>query len=79
MDQLTEAKVAEVGELLIRAAAALGTLNGYQLAALTSATGGQLVDGISSSLRVAACVSPQVRESLRTHPPRGFAVLVDGL
>lgn len=72
MDDETTTRVGEVGELLIRAAAVLGTLNGYQLAALSSATDGKLVAGITAALEAAAVVSPQVVESLRTHPPKGF-------
>ncbi len=66
------AKVAEAGELLIRAAAALGTLSRYEQQALVAVTEGKLVDSLAWAIEGAAMVSPEVVESLRTHPPAGF-------
>lgn len=65
-------KAAQVGELLIRAAAIIGTLSPEQQAELADAGGGQLVSGIATALDGAAELSPRVSESLRTHPPVGF-------
>lgn len=66
------AKVAEVGELLIRAAAVLGTLSRYEQHALVAMTEGKLVDSLAWAIEGAAMLSPEVVESLRTHPPAGF-------
>lgn len=72
LDETTLAKVAHAGELLIRAAAVLGTLSAEQLEALRVATDGGLPDSIGFALDSAKAVSPQIGESLKTHPPVGF-------
>mgnify|MGYP000607291019 CR=1 FL=1 len=65
-------KVSEAGELLIRAAAVLGTLPTHEQRVLQQMTDGGLPDGIAFALRAAAKISPQVKESLQTHPPIGL-------
>ncbi len=75
IDKVTEQKVAHAGELLIRAAAVLGTLSPAQQAALQAATNGGLPDSLAFALRAARSVSPSVEESLRTHPPTGLVNL----
>lgn len=60
-------KVAEAGELLIRTLAALGTLPEG-----TKAEHEQLIKHASLALHYAALSSPQVAQSLRTHPPEGI-------
>lgn len=76
LDQATIEKAAHAGELLIRAAAVLGTLSAEQQEALRQATDGNLPDSIVLALRGAKAVSPQIAESLQTHPPVGLANLV---
>ena len=76
IDANTRAKVAEAGELLIRAAAVLGTLSEEQQGLLQQATNGGLPDSLAFCLRAARSVSPEVDASLKTHPPRGLAGLV---
>ena len=76
-DTKVQAKVAEAGELLIRAAAALGTLTGEEQAELAIATDGKLSDCIAFAIAGAAQVSPAVAESLRTHAPAGFNALAE--
>lgn len=76
LDQTTIEKVSQVGELLIRAAAVLGTLSPAQQAQLQQATDGNLPDSIAFALRGARNVSPEVENSLRTHPPKGLVNLV---
>lgn len=72
LDAATRSKVAEAGELLIRAAAVLGTLSADQQEALQRATNGGLPDSLAFCLRAARAVSPAIEESLTTHPPRGL-------
>lgn len=74
-DAPTKAKLAEAGELLIRAAAVLGTLTPSQQRELQRATNGGLPDSIAFALRGARAVSPEVDASLRTHPPQGLVDL----
>lgn len=76
LDKTTVEKAAHAGELLIRAAAVLGTLSAEQQEALRVATDGKLPDAIVFALRGAKEVSPQIVESLKTHPPVGLANLV---
>lgn len=76
LDAETLSKVGEVGELLIRACAVLGTLTPHQQANLQAATDGGLPDSLVMALRSAKHVSPEVRESLLTHPPKGLGDLV---
>ena len=70
-------KVAHAGELLIRAAAVLGTLSIAQQDQLLSASQGGLEVGVSQALATAAQLSAQIRRSLQTHPPRGFSLAAD--
>lgn len=65
-------KVGEAGELLIRAAAVLGTLSHEERDALDEATDGQLTGCIGLALNAAKDVSADLEESLITHPPAGF-------
>ena len=65
-------KVDEAGELLIRAAAVLGTLSEEERAALDEATDNQLTGCIGLALNAAKDVSASLEESLITHPPAGF-------
>lgn len=75
LDQMVVEKASHAGELLIRAAAVLGTLSPEQQEALRQATDGNLPDGIVLALRGVKAVSPQIAQSLRTHPPVGFVDL----
>ncbi len=79
MAQLNEVvleKVAVVGELLIRAAAAIGILSKDDQLALDQATNGELRKHLALCLGVAAKNSTEVASSLRSHPPVGFALTV---
>lgn len=76
LDQNTIDKASEAGELLIRAASVLGTLSPEQQAKLREATDGNLPDSLVFALRGAKEVSPSVRESLQTHPPKGLTDVV---
>lgn len=73
IDADSQAKVTHAGELVIRACAVIGTLTIEQQRAVHAATGGRLSDSLASALDTAAGVSPALRQSLRTHPPRGFS------
>lgn len=70
-DYLADA-VANVGELLIRAAAVLGALHPGDQKRINRLTGGALHQGISQALDATSAISPRTRESLRAHPPSGF-------
>lgn len=70
LDSLSHAKVSQAGELLIRAAAVIGTLPPDQQRALE-----EFSKSIAVALRSAEAISPEVSHSLRTHPPRGFLIL----
>jgi hypothetical protein len=72
MDKVILNKVSRAGELLIQAAATLGTLTPAQQEKLRIATDGALPDGIVFALRGAKSVSTQVSESLKSHPPQGL-------
>lgn len=76
LDQTTLDKVAHAGELLIRAAAVLGTMTSDQQEALRQVTDGSLPDAIVLALRGAKAVSPQIADSLTTHPPVGLVNVV---
>ena len=71
LDAAAIEKVTQAGELLIRAAAVLGTLTPEQQDALRMATNGALPDSIVFGLRAARTVSPQIAQSLETHPLSG--------
>lgn len=75
LDKTTIDKVTEAGELLIRAAAVLGTLTPEQQEQLRQATDGNLPDTLAFALRGARSVSKEVANSLRTHPPKGLVGL----
>lgn len=72
LDQTIVEKVSHAGELLIRAAAVLGTLTTEQQEALRQATDGSLPDSLIMLLKAVQEVSPQIVESMRTHPPTGL-------
>ena len=65
-------KIAQASELVIRAAAVLGTLSDDQQRAVHAATQGHLPHSLAGFLRHARKLSPAVEESLRTHPPLGL-------
>lgn len=71
-DESVEDIVAHAGELLIRAAAVIGRLTPEQLEEVRQRTDGGLPDSLGFALKAAERISPQVRKSLRTHPPAGF-------
>lgn len=62
-----------VGELLIRAAAAIGRLSPDEQEQLAASTGGMPAD-LAKALCSCAAASESVRKSLRSHPPAGFAL-----
>lgn len=65
-------KVSDAGKLLIRAAAALGTLSPEDQTALDEATDHQLSGCIALALGSARDVSKSVAKGLKMHPPAGF-------
>ncbi len=67
----TKMTVNVVGELLIRAGAAIGRLSAEEQAQLAASTGGMPSD-LAKALSSCAAASESVRKSLRTHPPAGF-------
>ncbi|MFN9473118.1 hypothetical protein [Acidovorax sp.] len=69
----TKLTVNMVGELLIRAAAAIGRLSPQEQAQLAAATDGMPAD-LAKALSSCAAASESVRKSLRTHPPAGFGL-----
>lgn len=71
-DKRVEEAVSAAGELLIRAAAVLGTLPKGDLVALGEATEGKLTDCLAWAIEGAASVSPSVKASLKSHGPAGF-------
>lgn len=73
LDKETLAKVAMAGELLIRAAAAIGSLTPKQQESLQQATDGSLPDSLLFALNSASRISEQTRDSLRSHPPAGIS------
>lgn len=70
-----QAKVAVAGELLIRAAATIGTLTREQQLQLGVLTEGKLTVCLAWALQGAATISPAVAMSLNTHGPNGFVAL----
>ena len=66
------AVVAAAGELLIRAAARLGNLSAAEQARLNVASEGKLIDGLTWAIQAAVEVAPELRSSLKRHPPQGF-------
>lgn len=76
LSQIARDKVAVVGELLIRAAAVIGTLEKADQDAISQETEGKLSECLAWAIEGAAKVNPQVAHSLKTHPPRGFRTLI---
>ena len=70
-----EEQLACAGELLIRAAARIGTLSANEQDMLRRQTDGNLHRGIALAIHAAAAISPQIVESLKTHPPVGFDLI----
>lgn len=68
-----QSKIDHAGELLIRAAAVLGTLSTDEQRAINDATDGAAIDSLEFALQGVAKLSPQIQKSLKTHPPAGFA------
>ena len=75
MDDDLQSKVAVAGELLIRAAAILGTLSREQQLKLGDITDGKLTDCLARALQGAASVSASVAETLKTHGPHCFIAM----
>lgn len=73
IDQHVQERIDAAGELLIRAAAVLGSLTPEEQLALNTATDGGAIDSLDFALQALAKVSPSVRKSMKTHPPEGFA------
>jgi hypothetical protein len=71
-----EEQLASAGELLIRAAARLGALSTNDQDALRRRTNGELHHGIALAIKAAAAISPQIVQSLKTHPPVGFDLTI---
>ena len=71
-----EEQLASAGELLIRAAARLGALSANDQDTLRRRTNGELHHGIALAIKAAAAVSPQIVQSLKTHPPVGFDLTI---
>ena len=71
-----QTKVAQVGELLIRAAAVIGTLSKEEQAVLSEKTDGKLIDCLAWAIEGAAKVSQDIVQSMSTHPPIGFQALI---
>ncbi|MFK4705687.1 hypothetical protein ABIC83_002526 [Roseateles asaccharophilus] len=69
--EITEA-ASRAGELLIRAAAALGTLSREDQMLLDAAAGGGIAHGVSAALTGISKLSDQLVDSLKRHPPAGF-------
>lgn len=71
-DANVQEKLAHAGELMIRAAAVLGTLSKEELELLRQRTDGSLPDALGWAIAGAAQLSAQVAQSLKQHPPRGL-------
>jgi hypothetical protein len=65
-------QVAQAGELLIRAAASLGSLTASEQDLVSKSDGGLLSQGIATALGACKAISPAIAQSLQNHPPRGF-------
>ena len=70
IDAQTLDAASAAGQLLIRAAATLGSLSAEQQGQLAQAS--VLPALVAASLSSAQAVSPDVKRSLRDHPPKGF-------
>jgi hypothetical protein len=76
--QATIDAVSRAGELLIRAAAALGALpRDVQIELGALSHGKMLTVCLDKAIDAAAELSPSVRDSLHAHPPAGFVGPVD--
>lgn len=75
LDNPTRQAVSAVGEMMIVAAAVIGTLTPKQQDELRLATNGAFPDSILMALRAARDISPHTKRSLRDHPPVGFVGL----
>ena len=75
LPEAAAAQVAMAGELLIRAAAALGSLSEKDQALVRQVSGGVIGFGIAQALHACKAISPQIEQSLRNHPPQGFTAL----
>jgi hypothetical protein len=71
----TQKALDQAGELLIRAAAVLGTLPKEEQESLGLLTDGAVTDCLKFAIEGVASVSPQIRQSLKTHPPEGFIAM----
>lgn len=76
MSEAGQAAVATAGELLIRAVAAIAALSEADMQAISSKTEGKLPDCLLWALAGAGTISPAVRESLTTHPPKGVTISI---
>lgn len=74
-----QTKIAEAGELLIRAAAVIGTLSREQQERLDVLTEGKVTHCLAWALEGAASVSQEVKQSLQSHGPKGFIAMEKGL
>lgn len=72
-DAILEA-VSAAGQHLIRAAAILGTLPAEDQ--LRLATSSELPSLLAAALKSAEQLSPEVKRSLKSHPPAGYLVPV---
>lgn len=70
IDAQTLEAAAAAGQLLLRAAATLGTLSTEQQAQLSQSSA--LPALLAASLRSAEQLCPDVRRSMKAHPPKGF-------
>lgn len=67
-----QSKLDHAGELLIRAAAVIGTLPAEEQESLNLLTEGAVPDFLKFAIEGVAANSQRIRESLKTHPPAGF-------
>lgn len=72
IDAFTQAKVAEAGELVMRAAAVLGTLTEDQQRQIHTATKGSIPHSLAMFLRASRAVAPELERSLQTRPLLGL-------
>lgn len=73
LPERVDEQLAFAGELLIRAAAVLGSLSEREQLLVRQASGGAVSAGIAQSLYALSALSNSVQESLETHPPKGFS------
>lgn len=70
IDTQTLEAASAAGQFLLQAAATLGTLSPEQQTQLAESSA--LPALLAASLRSAEHLCPEVRRSMKTHPPRGF-------